>query len=71
MKELLTANGWVMYYQCKCSGGRQQWSNNDKPGYEVRTKTKNGTFSILLKNTIIGGPFWGYQLEEKLKLYVT
>lgn len=66
MKEVLEAKGWVMYSSCTCGGGRQFYINNSKPGYEVRIRTKNKTFTILQKNMVIGGPFWGYQLEDKL-----
>jgi hypothetical protein len=70
MKETLKDNGWVMYYQCNCSGGRQHWNNKAKPGYEVRTRTKNKTFSILLNNRVVSGPNWEYELADKLKQYV-
>lgn len=68
MKEVLTVNGWVMYYKCNCGGGRQHWNNKAKPGYEVRTKKT--TFSIYLKNSMISGPHAAYLLEDKLKQYV-
>ena len=71
MKEVLEANGWKMYHECDtCSGHKQFFKNDDKPGYEVRVKVKNNTFSILLNNMIIAGPFWNYQLEESLTKYV-
>lgn len=71
MKEVLIANGWKMYHECNtCAGHRQYFNHSGKPGYEVRTKTKNNTFSILLKNAIVAGPFWGYQMADKLKQYV-
>jgi hypothetical protein len=63
MKQLLNENGWVMYHECiTCAGHRQFYKNDTKPGYEVRIKTKNQTFSILLNNLVIAGPFWGYQI---------
>jgi len=72
MKEKLLANGWEMFHECdSCVGHRQYFSNKAKKGYEIRTRVKNNTFSILLNNTIIAGPFWGYQVEEKLKQYVS
>ncbi|MDB5200575.1 MAG: hypothetical protein JWO92_2538 [Chitinophagaceae bacterium] len=71
MKEKLEANGWKMYYECNtCAGHKQFYKNDAKEGYEVRIKVKNQTFSILLKNMVIAGPFWGYQIEEKLKKHV-
>lgn len=71
MKQVLEAKGWVMYHECNtCSGHRQFFKNENKPGYELRIKVKNQTFSILLNNMVIAGPFWNYQLEEKLLQYV-
>jgi hypothetical protein len=69
MKQLLESKGWVMYYSCDFCGGKQYFKNNDKAGYEVRTRIKNNTFTIMLNNRIIAGPFWGYELEEKLLKY--
>lgn len=71
MKELLTADGWVIFYHCNCGGGRDHWNKKEKPGYEVRTRSKNKTFSILLNNRVIVGPALEYLLAEKLKQYVT
>lgn len=67
MKEVLIAQGWIIYHECNtCGGHRQYFKNKEKPGYEVRCRIRNNTFSILLNNAIIAGPFWGYQLAEKL-----
>jgi hypothetical protein len=68
MNELLVAKGWVNYYSCKTCGDRKFYNHLDKPGYEIRVKQKNQTFSILLNNMMVSGPHWGYQLEEKLLL---
>jgi len=70
MKEQLLARGWVMYYKCKCSGGKEYYSNASFPGFEVRIRIKNNTFSIILSNMVIAGPFWGYQLKEMVDKYV-
>jgi hypothetical protein len=71
MKQVLEANGWVMFHECNtCVGHRQYFKKEAKPGYEIRTRTKNNTFSILLNNMVIAGPFWGYELESKLSKYV-
>ena len=71
MKQILEAKGWVMFHECNtCSGHRMFFKNDSHPGYEIRNKTKNKTFSILLNNLIVAGPFWEYQLEEKLNQYV-
>ncbi|MDF2381331.1 hypothetical protein JMG10_07635 [Nostoc ellipsosporum NOK] len=48
----------------------QHFSHPEKPGYEIRTRLRSNTFSILLKNHIVGGPFWGYQIEQKLTEHV-
>jgi hypothetical protein len=71
MKQVLEANGWVMYHECNtCSGHRQFFTKEGKTGYEVRIKTKKNTFSILLNNMVIAGPFWGFELADKLAKYV-
>jgi hypothetical protein len=67
MREALEAKGWVMYYECILTCGHKQYFNHpDKKGYEIRSKIKNNTFSILLNNMIIAGPYWGFEIEEKL-----
>jgi hypothetical protein len=71
MREILETAGWVMYYNCNTCGGNKQYFNNlSKPGYEIRTRPKNNTFSVVLNNRIVAGPFWGYQLEQKITEYV-
>lgn len=69
MKQVLESKGWVMYYDCLTCGHKQYFNHPDKKGYEVRAKVKNNTFSILLNNLIIAGPFWGYEIEQKLLQY--
>lgn len=69
MKQVLESKGWVMYYECASCGHKQYFKNQKKPGYEIRAKVKNNTFSILLNNMIIAGPFWGFEIEEKLLKY--
>lgn len=67
MRKVLEGMGWRMYYECVQTCGHKQFFTHDgKPGYEVRTKISTNTFSILLNNHVIAGPFWGYQVEEKL-----
>jgi hypothetical protein len=66
MKEVLEAKGWIMYYDCITCGHKQYFNHPDKKDYEIRAKKNNNTFSILLNEMIIAGPFWGYELEEKL-----
>ena len=71
MKQKLEAKGWIMFHECNtCSGHRQFFKNVAHPDYEIRIKIKNQTFSILFKNLIVAGPFWGFQIEEKLTQYV-
>jgi hypothetical protein len=71
MREKLEALGWIKYHECNtCSGHRMFFNKADKPGYEVRIKIRNNTFSILLRNVIIAGPYWGYELEQKLLEHV-
>lgn len=58
-----------MYSECPtCGGGgvKQYFNHPDKKGYEVRCKPRTNTFSILLNNHVIGGPFWGYLLKQKV-----
>lgn len=67
MKEKLEALGWHMYYKCNtCGGQKQYFSHSSFPGYEIRCKLKYQTFSIILNNHHVGGPYWGYQIEAKL-----
>ena len=71
MKQILENNGWKMYHECIVPCGHKQYFNHpDKKGFEVRAKVKNNTFSILLNNLIIAGPFWGYEIEQKLLQHV-
>ena len=71
MKEKLEALEWKLYYECsRCNGQKQYFTNPAKPKYEIRTRPKNQTFSILYENHVIAGPFYGYQLGEKLSKYV-
>lgn len=70
MKTILTSNGWIMFYECKNPCAKMHFNHPDHPGYEVRVRTKSNTFSILYKNLIIAGPFWQYQLSDKLKEHV-
>jgi hypothetical protein len=69
MRQVLESKGWVMYHECETCGHRQHFSHPEKQGYEIRTKVKNNTFSILLNNMVIAGPFWGFEIEEKLLKY--
>jgi hypothetical protein len=70
MKQVLESKGWVMYYECVVPCGHKQYFNHpEKNGYEIRAKVKNNTFSILLNNMVIAGPFWGFEIEEKLLKY--
>lgn len=72
MKEYLESKGWVMFYECKLPCGfKQHYSNAGKLGYEIRTRPKNNTFSIMLQNQVIAGPFWGYQIGEKMNQFIT
>jgi hypothetical protein len=73
MVETLTAKNWVKYGECSgCGrGGKKEYfSNTAYPGYVIRIRQKKGTFVILKDNLVIGGPFYGYQLEEKIAQYV-
>lgn len=70
MNELLTNQGWAMYYSCLCGGGKKYYNHPDKAGYEVRIKERSNTFSIVKDNNIISGPHWGYMLQENLNLYI-
>lgn len=71
MKEKLLELGWKMYYECDlCQGHMQFFTNEAFPGYEIRIKIRNNTFSILLKNLVIAGPFWGYDIEKKVQAHV-
>lgn len=66
--DLLKNQGWTMYYSCNCNGTpKEYWSHPSFPTYEIRTRPKRNTFSILSKNMIIHGPAWGYTLEQALK----
>lgn len=68
--DLLTNQGWKMYYSCMCGGSpKEYWSNPNYKDYEIRIRPRRSTFSILHKNLIICGPEWLYKLELKLKEY--
>ncbi|MEO9145106.1 MAG: hypothetical protein ABI237_06065 [Ginsengibacter sp.] len=70
MKQQLESKGWVMYYQCKCSGGKQYFINEQFKGYEVIVGIPRQTFKIQLQGQIISGPSYAYQLADKLAQYV-
>jgi len=67
MKTKLIAMGWTMFHECVSPCAKQHFNRPDKPSYEIRVRTKNKTFSILLNNMVVSGPHWEYQLEEKLQ----
>lgn len=69
MRQVLESKGWVMYHECMSCGHKQWFNHPEKAGYEIRAKVKSNTFSILLENKIIAGPFWGFEIEEKLLKY--
>lgn len=69
MKDQLIALGWVMYYECVTPCAKQYYNNAAFPGYEIRIRTRKNTFLVVSENNIIGGPFYAYQLEEKLKKF--
>ena len=70
MKEILEADGWVMYYTCSRCGHKQWFVKKDKTNYEIRARAKDNVFSIVYNNQTIAGPFWGYMLADKLKQYI-
>ena len=70
MREELESKGWLMYYEClQTCGHKQYFSHNEKPGYEIIFSVKSNTFVILLNNNVIAGPFWAFELEQKLPKY--
>lgn len=69
MKDQFIALGWIMYYECVTPCAKQYFTNPAFPGYEIRVRTRKQQFSIVLDNNIVGGPFYNYQLTEKLKKF--
>ena len=68
--QLLTDQGWTMYYSCMCGGSqRLHWSNVRYPGYEIRTRPRRNTFSIHSRNIRVAGPDFAYRLEGALKQF--
>jgi hypothetical protein len=68
--QVLTDNGWRMYYSCFCGGSLKEYYINKKyPGYEIRVRPKKNTFSIFLNNLIIHGPDFHYKLNDSLTRY--
>ncbi len=67
MKEALEAKGWKIYWECKSPCYKQYFNHVAKVGFEIRVRIRNKTFSIIQNNMVIAGPFWEYQLEEKLE----
>jgi hypothetical protein len=66
MKQVLESKGWVMFHECLSCGHKQHYSHSEKKGYEIRIKLSTKTFSILINNNVIGGPFFEYEIESKL-----
>lgn len=67
METILVQKKWIKFYECNCGGTpRCHYHNPEKKGYEIVIRPLKNTFRILLNNQIIGGPFWGYQLEIKM-----
>lgn len=58
-----------MYHDCDACGHKQYFTNSTKRGYEIRTRVRTQTFSILLDNRVISGPFNAYLLKSKLDEY--
>jgi hypothetical protein len=71
-EQAINEGGWTMFHECgACKGGRRRFYNNPAfPGYEIRYRTSQTTFSIMLNNQKIAGPFYGYMLKDKLKEHV-
>lgn len=68
--QLLTDQGWKMFYACNCGGSRREhWSHQNYPGYEITLRPTRSTFRLLNKNLTVAGPLWGYQLEATLKRF--
>lgn len=68
MKEALTAAGWIFESECStCKGKVQFYKHKDHGDYRVQIKIRSNTFSFLNANRVIAGPYWGYQMADKLK----
>lgn len=68
MSDLLQIEGWEMYYECDCAGGRKQYYKKaEHPNYEIVININRSTFAILLRNHVVFGPDWIYKMEQKLK----
>lgn len=68
--ELLTNQGWALYYECMCGGSKKRYySNTHYPGYEITIRPTMNTFCLYSQNRRIYGPDYLYLLEQKLKEY--
>lgn len=69
-EQRLNDRGWQKYHICGgCTGGAKHFfANPAYQNYVVRVRPLKTTFVIMLDEIIIAGPFWLYQLEEKLDL---
>ena len=66
--EDLKAQGWKMYYECNCTGGRKQYYKNEQfQGYEVCVRPNRNTFSLLKNNYLVAGPDWLYKLPATMQ----
>ena len=56
-----------MYYECNCGGSlRQDFAHREKKDYVIKIRPVRNSFRILLKNQLVGGPYWGYDIEKKM-----
>jgi len=68
MKELLAGKNWKMFYSCHCNGTyKEYWRNQKYPDYQIITRPRKQTFSILSKNHVIVSPDWSYRMAEKMR----
>lgn len=68
MNDGLVSLGWIMFHECTtCSGHVKHYNHPDKPGYQLKVKVKNNTFTIFKDNNLIAGPYWLFEVDKKLK----
>jgi hypothetical protein len=63
----LEKGGWRKFYECNCDGSlRQHFENKAHKGFEIVIRPTKNTFRIKMNGQLIGGPFWGYELKQKM-----
>ena len=69
MKELLTGEGFRMFKSCNCSGGKEQYKHDNRPGIEIALFMRHMTFEIKQGFRIVSRGKEGQLESELIRLF--